>query len=257
MRTRWGAARRFASAAALGLGLLPGCEAPDPRAHARMVDRNQLRREVRGLRMLDDLAPGQLMDRRHEVLVTVTDTLLRTMLAAALPLEVPVRSGFTLTVTSASVAFRSNVAGVDFVGQLRRVSFPSVAATVRLRGALDDFVVDSTRELRARINIDDVIIEAPTGAPDALNGLAVMAMQRVVERSLPELVRQLPGVTVPVRLSRDMLLPGFGKGTAVSVAESRAAIGVEAARVIAFQNRLWIILRVDLGEFSGTAVADR
>lgn len=215
-----------------------------------MIERDQLRREVRGLQMLDDLAPGQLMDRRHEVLVTVTDTLLLTMLAAALPLEVAIRNGFTLTVTSASVAFRSNVAGVELAGQLRRTRFPAVAASVRLRGALDNFVVDSSRELRARISIDDVTIDTPTGAPDVLNGVAVMTMQRVVERSLPELVSQLPGVTVPVRLSREMLLPGFGEGSAVSVAESRAAIGVEAARVIAFQNRLWIILRVGLGKFA-------
>ena len=52
---------------------------------------------------------------------------------------------------------------MDVVGQLRRDRFPSVAASVALRGALDAFAVDSTRVLRARMTVDDAWVDAPTG----------------------------------------------------------------------------------------------
>jgi hypothetical protein len=189
------------------------------------------------------------MDREHEVLVSVTDTLLRNLLAATFPLTVNLRNHTTLTVTSASVAFRANVARVDLVGQVRRARFPYIAASVALRGALDGFVVDSVHALRARISIDDVSLDAPTGTPNAFDPVVIAILQSVVERSLPELTASLPSIAVPVRLDQAMALPGFGPDGLMSVAASTAPMSVEAARVIAFQNRLWIILHVELGAF--------
>jgi hypothetical protein len=227
----------------------------DPIAQERIVERDQLLREVAGLRELEDVAPGKLMDREREVLIGVRDTLLQSLLAATLPVSVDIRNDITVTVTGAQVTFRSNVARVALSGHARRGSFPRVAAIVRLRGALDNFTIDSVAGLRTRIAIDDVEIDAPTGAMSSLDPLVIAALRSIVERSLPELTSGLPALTIPVRLDQNMTLPGFGPEGALSIEPSVAPLRMSASRVIAFQNRLWIVLRAELGAFA-TVVRD-
>ena len=226
------------------------CTRTDPLAQERVVARDQLRREVSGLRALEAVAPGKLMDRQHEVLVSVTDTLLKSLIDEAFPVTVRLPNQLRVTLTSATVAFRANVARVDIVGQVQRTKYPHVSAAMRLRGALDKFVIDSSHALRARISIDDVLLDTPTGTPDALDPYVIGVLQSVVSRSLPELTASLPSVAVPVRLDEDMRLPGFGPEGALTVQPSVAPLTVAASRVIAFQNRLWIILRIELGAFA-------
>lgn len=246
--------RELLSAAGL-LTTLVACARPDPVARDRVVERDQLRREVAGYHSLTKLTPGRMMDREHEVLVSVGDTLLRNLLTATFPLTIDLRNRTTLTLTSAQVAFRANVARVDLTGVVRRSTYPHIAAAVKLRGALDGFVVDSTHALRARINIDDVALDTPTGTLAAFDPLVIAVLQSVVERSLPELTESLPSVAVPVRLDQAMALPGFGPEGALSILPSTAAMTVTASRVVAFQNRLWIVLRVELGAFATVVTA--
>ncbi len=239
------------------LALLVACGRPDPVARDAVVERDQLRREVAGYHSLTKLTPGQMMDREHEVLVSVGDTLLRSLMTATFPLPIDLRNHTTLTLTNAQVAFRANVARVDLTGTVRRSTYPHIAAAVRLRGALDGFVVDSTHALRARISIDDVALDTPTGALAAFDPLVIAVLQSVVERSLPELTASLPSVAVPVRLDQAMALPGFGPEGALTVAPSTAAMTVAASRVVAFQNRMWIVLRIDLGAFATVVKAEK
>jgi hypothetical protein len=244
------------SARELVVGLLvaaTACARPEPAARERVVERDQLRREVAGLRTLEDVAPGKLMDREHEVLVSVSDTLLRSLLNATLPVTIDIPNRLTVTVSSAAITFRSNVARVALRGTVRRSSYPRVAAAVELRGALDRFAVDSSKALRARIAIDDVELDTPSGTLSALDPLVINVLQSVVERSLPEIGTGLPAVTIPVRLDQVMTLPGFGPEGALSIEPSVAPMSVQATRVIAYSNRLWIILRIELGAFATVA----
>ena len=219
----------------------------------RIVERDQLRREVAGFRLLQKMSPGIVVDREHEVVVSVTDTLLRSLLDASFPLTVDLRNSATITLTSAQVVFRANVARVDITGIVRRTAYPRISAAVKLRGAIDNFVVDKARGLNARISIDDVELDTPTGTLAAFDPLVIAVLQSVVERSLPELTSGLPTVAIPVRLDQNMNLPGFGPEGALSIEPSSAPMSVEASRVIAFQNRLWIILHLELGSFPPTA----
>ncbi|MES3033887.1 MAG: hypothetical protein V4813_07810 [Gemmatimonadota bacterium] len=230
--------------------LVAACDRPDPAARERVVERDQLRREIAGLRTLEDVAPGKLMDREHEVLVSVSDTLLRSLIAAAFPVTIDIPNKLSVTLTSAVVVFRSNVARVDITGHVRRSTYPHVTAAVTLRGALDGFKVDSNKALRARINIDDVALDTPRGTPATFDPLVINVLQSIVERSLPELTSGLPAVTIPVRLDQSMNLPGFGPEGAFTIQPSIAPMTVRASRVIAFQNRLWIILHIELGAFA-------
>ncbi len=240
--------KRLLRVACMALGVA-ACHEPDPTARERVVERDQLRREVAGLRTLQTLAPGKLMDREHEAIVSVSDTLLRELLVAAFPITVELRNKISVTLTSATVAFRANVAQVEIVGQARRTRFPHVSASVFLRGALDGFVVKESQSLRARISVDDVSLDTPAGAPASLDPLVIGALQYIIERGLPELTASLPAVTIPVRLDQTMSLPGFGPEGAFAIQPSTAPMTITASRVIAFQNRLWMILRVDLGDF--------
>ncbi len=226
------------------------CNQADPATRARVVERDQLRREVAGFQALRKFEPGTLMDREHEVIVTVSDTLLRELIATSFPVTVELQNKLTVTLTGAQVAFRANVARVDIRGEVRRGRFPRVSAAVFLRGAIDRFVVDETQELRARISIDDVELNTPTGTPAAFDAVVINVLQSIVERSLPELTSSLPFVALPVRLDQQMQLPGFGPEGALSIEPSQAPMTVEVARVIAFQNRLWVVLRVALGAFA-------
>ncbi len=230
--------------------LVTACDRPDPAARERVVERDQLRREIAGLKTLEDVAPGKLMDREHEVLVSVSDTLLRSLIAAAFPVTIDIPNKLSVTLTSAAVVFRSNVARVDLTGHVRRSTYPHVTAAVKLRGALDGFNVDSNKVLRARINIDDVELDTPRGTPATFDPLVINVLQSIVERSLPELTSGLPSVTIPVRLDQSMTLPGFGPEGAFTIEPSIAPMTVRASRVIAFQNRLWIILHIELGAFA-------
>jgi hypothetical protein len=226
------------------------CTRPDPVARERVVLRDQLRREVAGFRALHRLAPGKIMDREHEVLVSVSDTLLRTLLDAAFPVTVELPNKLEVTLRSATVAFRANVARVDITGDIRRTRYPHVSAQVFLRGALDSFVVDRKQALRARISIDDVSLGTPGGTPARFDPLVTNVLQAIVERGLPEIVASLPSVALPLRLDQEMALPGFGPEGALSIEPSSAPMTITASRILAFQNRLWIILHVELGAFA-------
>ncbi len=234
---------------ALLLGAILSCARPDPVELERIVERDQLRREVAGFRALYAFPPGKLVSRQREVVVTVRDSLLRRLIEAAFPVSITIRNRAVVTITQATVTFRANVARVNLRGRVQRAAFPRVAADLELRGALDGFTVSRGHALNARITIDDIALTAPVGAPASLDPLVTGALQRIVERSLPEITSGLPIVAVPVRIDQEMLLPGFGPEGAFTIQPSRAPLSVSAARVIAFQDRIWIVLRVTLGTF--------
>ena len=211
-------------------------------------------REVAGFRALDSLTHAGMVDSTRDVIVTVSDSLLRELFVAALPVTVKLPGDVTVNLTKASVTFRANAARVDITGDLGRSSFPKVAAKITLKGALDAFAVDSTRTLRARLTIDDVSVDEPSGLPGALGPLTRTMLQGVVERSLPELAEKLPAVALPVRLDRAITLPSFGPTGVISIEAVSSPLSVSAHNVVAFRNRLWLSLRVEHGEFTPVAV---
>lgn len=243
---------------ALGLaGCLAACGGGDSAARGRVAERDQLRREVAGFRGLDSMTRAGMVDRERDVIVTVSDSLLRDLLEAALPVTVKLPGDVTVRLTNASVVFRANVARVDLTGALSRTTFPRLAASITLHGALDGFAVDSTRSLRARFTLDDAAVDAPSGVPGAMGPVARTLLQSVVERGLPELTEQLPAVALPVRLDRDIKLPGFGPDGVISIGAVSSPLSVTAHTVIAFRNRLWLSLRVEHGAFTPVVAAGK
>ena len=91
------------------------------------------------------------------------------------------------------------------------------------------------------------MIASPSGVPYALDGTAIALLQIVVDRALPQLSAALPELTLPVRLDRAMSLPGFGPEGALTVQPARAALSMRASRVLAYRNRLTVVLQVERG----------
>ena len=243
---------------AFGLaGCVAACGGADPAARLRVAERDQLRREVAGFRGLEALTKEGMVDRERDVIITVSDSLLRDLLEAALPVTVKLPGEISVRLNNASVEFRANVARVDITGALTRSTFPRLAASITLHGALDGFAVDSTRSLRARFTIDDAVVDAPSGVPGAMGPFARVLLQSVVERGLPELAEQLPAVALPVRLDRDIRLPGFGPEGVITIGAVTSPLSVSAHTVVAFRNRLWVSLRVEHGAFTPVVAAGK
>lgn len=250
IRPSLGSGIRFTHAIPLlSVAWLAACSV-DATQRQAIIERDQLRREVAGYRALDSLAREGAVDRKKDVIITVSDTLLRDLFVAALPVKATLPGDLNVQLTKAEVTFRANAARVHITGDLHRTSFPKVAASITLNGALDAFAVDSTRTLRARMTIDDVAVDAPSGVPGALGPIALSMLQGVVERGLPELTEKLPAVALPVRLDRDIKLPGFGPEGVISIPPVSSPLTVGAHNVVAFRNRLWLAISVEHGAFT-------
>ena len=232
--------------------LLSAAACGGPRAtRDQLMERVQLRREIAGLHSLAPLLRSGGITDSTVVLVSLSDTLFRALLDSTLPVEVPLAGGITVRLDHATVAFRGNVARIDVTGRATRAAFPSISAGVQLRGALDSLIVDSAQVLRARLSLDDVEVIAPDGVPGAWR-----VLRAIVRQGLPEITASFPSVAVPVRLDRLVRLPAFGPEGPVSVPAAQADVRVSTTRVIAFRDRLWVILKVDRSPFRAVSAGN-
>lgn len=248
----WRRAGEWLAASVLA-GVATGCGGSDDLAQALVAERNQLRREVAGLRVLDSIARTGLLADDREVLVSVRDTLLQSLLEAALPITRDLPVGVRVQLTGTSMAFRSNVARVEVTGTVQRTSFPRAAARLTLSGALQEFEVDSTRRLHARIAVDDMQLSTPTGVPGALGPSALRLLQGMLDRALPELTAALPEVELPVQVAGELALPAMAPGGAISIAAARTPLRLSASKVLAFRDRLTVVLRLERGALERVA----
>lgn len=212
-----------------------------------LTERAQLTREIAGYQALQDIAQRGLVQHPNEIVLSVTDTLLRELLQASLPIKLDIPGDVQVDLRAVSLVFRGNVARVDVSGSVTRTTFPRAAALLELRGAIDSVHTDSSHTLRARIQLDRADLRTPSGVPNALGNTALSILQNIVDRSLPQIAKALPSVVLPVQIDRALTLPGFGPEGALAVEPASAALQISATRVIAFQNRLTLVLRVDRG----------
>jgi hypothetical protein len=219
----------------------------DERMRAMLAERAQLQREIAGFRALDTVMTRGLLADSNEIVLSVSDSVVRAVLSASMPIDVSLAGQVQARLTGITLAFRGNVARVVIQGTAVRDRFPRAAAKLELRGALERFRVDSAEALHASIRLDDATLASPRGVPYALDGAALALLQIVVDRALPQLGAALPELTLPVRLDRALNLPGFGPEGALTVQPARALLSMRASRVLAYRNRLTVVLRVERG----------
>ena len=231
------------------------CAGADPAARAAVAERDALRRELEGLDELRAIvARGVRADPAH-ALVVVRDSLVQGTLTAALPITVK-PAQLEVTLERARVEFASNVTHVLVEGTVYHGTWPRIAASLTLRGALGEFSVDTAGSLGAKVNVDEVILRSPSGVPEAMGPAALGAMQNLVDRALPEIERVLPVVAIPVRLDQAITLPGFSAGGTLTVPPARAPLHIAVQRVASWNGRLWVVLLVRAGTFTRVSEAD-
>lgn len=234
--------------------LLAACRT-DQAARELLTERAQLTREIAGYRALDDVMQRGIVQHPNEIMLSVTDTLMRTLLQASLPISVPIPGDVRVDLQSINLAFAGNVARVTLGGTATRTAFPRASATLELHGGIAEFRTDSTHTLTARIRLDRADLRTPTGVPNALGATALSILQNIVDRALPQITSSLPGVFIPVRVDRALTLPGFGPEGALAVNPAAASLTITATRIIAFQHRLTVVLRVDRGPLISVAAS--
>ena len=102
-----------------------------------------------------------------------------------------------------------------------------------------------------RGNVARIDVTAPDGVPGAWR-----VLRAIVRQGLPEITASFPSVAVPVRLDRLVRLPAFGPEGPVSVPAAQADVRVSTTRVIAFRDRLWVILKVDRSPFRAVSAGN-
>lgn len=237
--------RVHVAAVLAGIALLSGACRSDQQVRELLTERAQLQREIAGYRALDDVMQRGLVQRDNEIVLTVTDTVMRSLLQASLPVEVAIPGDVNVQLDSLRLDFVGNVARVTLNGTVARVSFPRATAQVELHGGIHEFRTDSAHAINARIRLDRADITSPVGIPNALGGTASSILQNIVDRALPQIAESLPGVVLPIRIDKALTLPGFGPEGALAVRAASSAITISASRVVTFQHRLIVVLAVE------------
>lgn len=63
---------------------------------------------------------------------------------------------------------------------------------------------------------------------------------------------QLPTIAIPVRVQQDIEIPGITEGP-VRLDSARLPLKISVSRVLAAEQRLWVSLRVDIGQVGTVA----
>ncbi len=210
-----------------------------------------LKREVDGLREgVARLEKGQPILPLDDVVVAISDTLLRDLIAAQLPFEMDV-DRFHLSLTDAQAQFRGSPI-VRLRGVLNSTKRPDLAAEVSVIGALEDIQIEpSSSTLRARIAVDHIGIEKAAGLEQVLSGSTMDEVARLVRLQLKD---RLPPIQIPVKVQQSIDLPAVTKGP-VRIDGASMPLQASVSRVLSGQGQLWVAVHFQPGDLVKTADA--
>ncbi|MDD8016282.1 MAG: hypothetical protein PHX45_11360 [Acidobacteriota bacterium] len=214
--------------------------------HARRV---LLEREVEGLReVVTRLERQEPMLPPGDVSIAITDSLVRDMIAAQLPLDADV-DRFHVSLQDVEVVFRGNSV-VRLLGTLHLLKLPALKAQVDVIGALEDLDVDpAAATLSARVAIDHLGIDKVASLGSLLSGATLDEMARSIRLKIEE---RLPQVQIPVRVQQTIDLPAITKGP-VRIDGASLPLKVTVSQVTAVRGRLWVALHFEPGGMTKTA----
>jgi hypothetical protein len=230
---------------ALGLGACGGGGQEEAELHARL---SVLEREVEGLRAVTQrLEGGKAALPEEDVIVALEESLVRDLLEAQLPFEAEV-DDYRVWLEHAEVRFQGSP-GITLLGGIALRDRPRVTGEVRVIGALENIRVDpASGILQAGIAIDHLDLVQVAGVEGLLSDGMRNALAQTIRHQLDG---RLPGVTIPVKLEQDIVLPSVTDGP-VRIQGARMPLEVGVSQVLAGQGRLWVAVHVEPGEFEKT-----
>jgi len=213
--------------------------------HVRKV---VLEREVKALRQqVADLETGKSVLPPSDMAIAIDDTLVKDLVAAQLPFALEVKR-FKIELTDADVLFRGSPM-VRLHGAISLKNAPSVGGEVEVLGALEDLQIDTaTDTLRAAVGVGHIDIRRAAGLESLLSGSTLDELSRTVRLQLDG---KLPPIQIPVKVQQSIVLPAVTDGP-VRIEGASMPLQVAISRVFAGQNRLWIGLSVQPGDFVKT-----
>ncbi len=238
----------------IALALLPvlagGC-AEAPRA---IISPDHLTRQIEDLRGLIQAAEqGELLP-PDRLLVAIDEQTVRDLARLGLPREEAVSgSGGRLRVRidSVDVEFRDGHGLVRLDGQLHRTSEGSeeVFAELAVLGRVDSVEVDEeSGVLRGRATLIGIEVKRV-----GLSGEGSVS-RRVLEAVAglnPQILSLLSeSLVLPVRLEREVVIRGTGDEGPVRIAPARFPLSARVTDLLAFDQRLWIVLDVSAGDWA-------
>jgi hypothetical protein len=217
-----------------------GQEAAD--LHARM---SVLEREVVGMReVARRLEGGEPALPDEDVIVALDESLVKEMLEAQLPFETEV-DDYRIWLDQAEVRFRGSP-GVTLRGGIALKDRPGLSGQVRVIGALERIEVNpETGVLEASVAIDHLDLIEVLGVEGVLGGSVLNTLAQTIRHQLDG---RLPGITIPVKVEQGIELPSVTDGP-VRIQGATMPLGVGVSRVLAGQERLWVAVHFEPGEF--------
>jgi hypothetical protein len=229
-----------------------GCDGRDtPRA---IISPEHLRRQVEDLQALIQAAEqGELLP-RDRLLVAVDEQTVRDLSRLGLPREQDVYgSGGRLRVRieAVDVEFRDGHGLVRLDGSVYRTSRPpdEVFAELAVLGRVDRVEVDEdSGSLQGQVTLIGLELKRV-----GLSGEG--ALRRQLLETLAGLNPQVlsllsESLVLPVRLEREVRIPGTGEGGPVRIQSARFPLSARVTDLLAFDRRLWVVLDVSAGEWT-------
>ncbi len=244
---------RFLPAAFLvslaGLGF--GCGGPKGggEIHARRV---VLQREVEGLReLVSRLERGEPALPNNDVLVSIDERLVKTLLEAQLPFQVDVDK-YHLRLDRAELTFRGSPL-VTLEGEIALRDKPGMAGEVRVLGAFAQIAIDKKGALTTSVEVDHVDIRKLAG----LEGFLGSENLNDVARTIRERIQgQIPGIAIPVQVQQAIDIPALTSGP-VRLQAATMPLDIGVSQVLASTGSLWVAIRVKPGVFIKVAPLGR
>lgn len=234
---------------ACGLGVVacarPGSEAPvrDP---LLVSQEKLLERQVGSLRTAIADAKAGVLFPPDDIAVGVSESVVQTTIAQALPIEKAVGAEFRARIDRVVVSFRSMQGSIRLEGRVWAVADPGTYADLFLVGGIEKVRVDqATGTLEASIVLDgwDVQRAAAVGAE---MGWIKDLVQLMGDRGLEELRELVPPVRIPVGVEQGIDLPGISGGPA-TVPAGHLPLDASVTRVLPLSGRLWVMIGVRSG----------
>jgi hypothetical protein len=201
-----------------------------------------------------DATRGELFP-SGDIAVGVSEEVVQSTLAQALPLEQPVAQGFRARIERATVSFRSMQGSVTLEGRIWASSEPGTFAELILLGGIRDVEVErESGVLRADIVLDgwDVKRAAALGAEsDLIEGL----VRRLGDRGLSALRDLVPAVRIPVGIEDGIDLPGASGP--FTIPSGHLPFDAAVSRVLPLSGRLWVMIHVTTAGWQRSALPAR
>lgn len=206
-----------------------------------------LERQCRGLQGLVAGARSGTLPVFEQVLVAVHQDLVRDLVRSRLPFERVIQGRYRVRITTADVRFEDGLALVRLGGRGSFADRPEAEAfvDVEVAGSLEILDLDrASGVLRGRVRLIGV----------AAHRVGVMGVNPPVEKLVEDLGRQQLAsfdslwapVEIPVRLRQQVDLPAVGPDEGVTIDAATIPLVMTVARVVAFDQRLWISVDVRL-----------